>query len=307
MRISLALLALLTLLACRGDKTTGASETGGSDDQETTDSGSGSSGEPCIDYTEVVADCAALVVHVDGGGSTWDGIDPDSSSLKTDLHNLINDHSGVSYDGLWGVFDETDARSDGSVWDMYSDLGKEQSEYIYAFEDDQCGQYSSEGDCYNREHSFPQSWSDDGAPERSDLHQVFPVDGYVNGIRGSLPLGPVGQVNRTTSNGSLRGESIHCGYDDDVFEPIDEYKGDLARALLYVSVRDQGADSDRGERDASDGAHLETWFEEVQLAWHLLDPVSDKETARNDAVEAVQGNRNPFVDRPELACEIDDF
>ena len=141
---------------------------------------------------------------------------------------------------------------------------------------------------------------------RSDLHQVFPVDGYVNNLRGSLPFAPVGRGSETT-NGSLRGDSQLCDFGGDAFEPVDAFKGDLARAVLYMSVRYRGEDSGWSSSSASDGASLEPWFEQVLVAWHIEDPVSDKERARNDEVEALQGNRNPFVDRPELVCRIADF
>ena len=247
------------------------------------------------------------VVLVGGGGSTWHGLEPDTAALASKLHSRVEAHQALEYDEVWAAFLHTDARDDGTVWDIYSDPGDGLPAYSYTLLDDQCGEYDSEGDCYNREHSFPQSWSDDTVPERSDLHHVFPVDGWVNGVRGRLPLGPVAVPEASTSNGSTSGDSALCDYGGEVFEPVDAYKGDLARALLYMSVRYRGEDEDWGYSDASDGASLEPWFEQTLLAWHLLDPVSAKEQERNDAIEALQGNRNPFVDRPELACGVGDF
>ncbi|MCP4808676.1 MAG: hypothetical protein GY884_25325, partial [Proteobacteria bacterium] len=263
-------------------------------------------GEPCIDYSEAVADCAASVEPGTGGGDTWSSIDPDSSTLLDDLHRLVDDHDPVSYDGLWEAFRETDARDDGRVWDVYADPGDGSAAYTYSFGTDQCGEYDSEGDCYNREHVFPQSWSDDVSPMKTDLHQVFPVDGYVNNLRGSRPFAPV-RGGSATSNGSLRGRSQHCDFGGDAFEPVDAFKGDLARAILYMSVRYRGDDDGWSTSSANDGASLEPWFEQVLVAWHIGDPVSDKERERNDEVEDEQGNRNPFVDRPELVCSIADF
>ena len=70
-------------------------------------------------------------------------------TLKSELSSIITkNHSVVSYDGLWEAFKSTDARSNGKVWDMYSNCE-------FTFGDDKCGNYSYECDCYNREHSFP--------------------------------------------------------------------------------------------------------------------------------------------------------
>jgi endonuclease I len=139
---------------------------------------------------------------------------------------------------------------------------------------------------------------------RSDLHQVYPTDGYVNSIRGDYPYGPVAEPTYTAQNGSLRGYSALCDYPWRVFEPIDAYKGDLARAQLYMSVRYRGEDAGWAGSEAVDGAALEPWYATTLLAWHLMDPVDSKETARNDAVQDLQGNRNPFVDHPEYACYL---
>ncbi len=261
---------------------------------------------PCIDHALLIVDCTDQVEAGDGGGSTWQGLDVDDQDLAGELHERLRDHTSVSYDGVWEAFEQTDARADGSVWDLYGDPGDGEPAYRYQFGQDQCGEYDSEGDCYNREHTFPQSWSDDAAPMRSDLHQVFPVDGWVNGLRGNLPFGPA-RVEVSTTGGSVKGRSQACDYEGTVFEPVDAFKGDVARAILYMSVRYRGEDGGWAESSASQGAKLEPWFEAVMIAWHLEDPVSDKERDRNDAVEAVQDNRNPFVDRPELVCGVADF
>ena len=258
----------------------------------------------CVDHSTIVAACLDEVVYVDGGGSYYSGIDGDSQYLASDLHQLIDDHDQIGYDSLWAAFERTDRRSDGKVWDIYSDTPDATPPYSFDFDDDQCGQYSDEGDCFNREHSFPASWFGEGSPMKSDLHQVFPVDGYINGIRGSYPYGDVGYANYDAANGSMRGNSELCSYTGRVFEPIDAYKGDVARAQLYMSIRYRGEDGDWSSSVATDGATLEDWYLETMLAWHLLDPVSEKEQDRNEAIEDTQGNRNPFVDHPEYACGI---
>ena len=307
--LPLALALAMATAACEPDPST-PDDTGPEGDTDTdtdtdSDSDSDSDGDTdCVDYTALVAGCLDEVVHVDGGGSYYSGIDVDSAYLASDLNRLIEDHDHMGYDSLWDAFEQTDRRSDGKVWDIYSDNPDGTPPYSFDFDDDQCGQYSDEGDCFNREHTWPSSWFEDLSPMRSDLHQVFPVDGYMNGIRSSYPFGVVGWSTYESANGSLRGNSDLCSYGGRVFEPIDAYKGDVARAQLYMSIRYRGEDGDWSSSEATDGATLEDWYVETMLAWHLLDPVSDKERDRNDAIQGIQDNRNPFVDHPEYACWI---
>lgn len=223
--------------------------------------------------------------------------------LRAALHNIIkNDKPGggtynPSYDGIWTAFQTTDVRPNGKVWDIYSS-------YQYTFGNNQCGSYDSEGDCYNREHLWAQSWTNDDGTEQTDLHHVFPSDGYVNNKRGNYALGEVGTVSWTSSNGSKLGTCSVSGYNGTVFEPIDEYKGDIARALMYVSVRYYNEDSGWGTSGMTDKSVIKDWAIAMLLQWHHADPVSDKEIARNNAVYSIQQNRNPFVDNPVYADMI---
>ena len=112
------------------------------------------------------------------------------NQLKVALHNIVKGHTQVSYSNLWSAFWSTDYKGNGVVWDMYSDKPNGNPPYIYHLGQDQCGQYDSEGDCYNREHSWPSSWFNDQSIPRSDLHHIFPVDGYVNNKRGNNAFVP---------------------------------------------------------------------------------------------------------------------
>ena len=314
MKPSSSLAALLLLGGCSGcqgpaggstaDTDTDTDTDADADTDTDTDADGDTDTEPCTDYSELVAACLERVVLVDGGGSYYSGIDPESGGFANALNDLIDDHSSGSYDSVWSHFERTDRRSDGKVWDIHSDTPGATPPYSFDFEDDQCGNYGQEGDCYNREHLWPRSWYGEGSPMDSDLHHVFPTDGYVNGMHSDLPFGPVGSANWTSENGSMRGSSSLCDYDDWVFEPRDDYKGDMARAMLYMSIRYRGEDGGWPSSDATDGAELEPWFKDVLVAWHLTDPVSDKEIDRNEAVDDTQRNRNPFVDHPEYACYL---
>jgi endonuclease I len=270
--------------------------------------------------------------------------------LKTALKNIIG--SGVqtlSYSpGIWNIFYFSDVRRNDAntaniVWDMYTDLPTGSTyfngtpEIQFALGGDQCGNYSNEGDCYNREHSFPQSWFNSSSPMVSDAHHLFATDGKVNGIRGNLPYGEVNKANTGASqyykskNESYRGApTATMGYSGTVFEPRDEYKGDFARAQLYMAVRyeDQiinwfsnGNANDvlLSPTDEPDAAKrrlqvYDDWHIRLLYKWHLQDPVSQKEIDRNNVIyyqevadgsgPRRQGNRNPFIDHPEYVALI---
>lgn len=219
------------------------------------------------------------------------------AGLKTALCKIISDHTQESYKELWEDFLETDAREDGRVWDMYS------SATDFTFIDEQCGNYKREGDCYNREHSFPKSWFNDAYPMYTDLFHLYPTDGYVNNRRGNYPFGETDRPTYTSSGGFSRlGPSSVSGYSGTVFEPADEYKGDFARTYFYMATcyenRLPGWDSDMLDGKSYPG--FARWALDMLLRWAEEDPVSEKETRRNDAVYRIQGNRNPYIDFPGL-------
>lgn len=228
------------------------------------------------------------------------------AALKTQLYDIIKDHTVTSYDYLWTAFETTDKRVDNKVWDIYSNTS-------YIFGTNQCGEYTNEGDCYNREHSFPASWfGGEVSPMYTDLFQVYPSDGKVNEVRGNYPYGKVGTADYTSTNGSKRGNCVTTGYSGTVFEPADEYKGDFARTYFYMATRYENliagwyANSTYADAVLQNNNFpvFETWFLNMLGEWHVADPVSAKEIDRNDAIYAIQGNRNPFIDHPEYVYQI---
>ena len=219
-------------------------------------------------------------------------------SLRVALHNIIDNHTVLTYNQLWSAFQSTDATSTNKVWDIYSDIPGGAPPYVYSFGGDQCGEYNGEGDCYNREHSFPQSWFNSSSPMNSDLFHIYPTDGWVNNKRGNLAYGDVGSADYTSQNGSKTGLCVDPGYNSTVFEPIDSYKGDLARSYFYMLTRYYGETSGWSSPMMTAG-DLSPWAVTTLLAWNDLDPVSPKEVARNNAIFAQQNNRNPYIDRPE--------
>jgi len=219
--------------------------------------------------------------------------------LKAALHDKIKNHTSISYQQIWSAFWSTDNKGDNVVWDMYSDGATYSYNY---YNNDQCGTYEQEGDCFNREHSWPQSWFSNAATPTTDLHHIFPTDGFVNYQRSNFPFGEVSNATWTSQNGSKLGPcKSSLGYTGKVFEPIDEYKGDFARALMYMSTRYYTEDSDWGSSGMTNKSEILPWAINMLLAWSDNDPVSQKEIDRNEAVYGIQGNRNPFIDHPEYA------
>jgi endonuclease I len=228
----------------------------------------------------------------------------EGEDLRNALFLIIKNVNVVSYDDLHDAFEDTDKKSNGKVWDMYSDQPGGTPAYEYSFTPgDQCGNYSGEGSCYNREHSFPKSWFNDASPMYSDLFHLYPTDGYTNGQRSNYPYGEVGSASWTSTNGSKKGSCNYPGYSGVVFEPIDEYKGDFARSYFYMLTCYKDKISNWNS-DMLSGSNFSTWARNLLLDWHHDDPVSQKEIDRNNEVYGYQDNRNPFIDNPIWADAI---
>jgi len=229
----------------------------------------------------------------------------EGTALKIALHDIIDDHNSIQYGDIYDILDQTDQKENGKVWDMYSDVPGGTPPYEYTFFEDECGNYSGEGSCYNKEHSWPKSWFGGKVyPMYSDLFHIVPTDGYVNGMRSNYPYGEVGTIIWESENGSKKGYNTFPGYTGIVFEPIDEYKGDFARGYFYMSTRYYNEDGGWPGSDAVDGAELKPWTISMLLEWHYNDPVSEKERDRCDAIYNIQSNRNPFIDHPSYVSLI---
>lgn len=239
-------------------------------------------------------------------------------TLKTALHDIIKGHSNQGYGAIWSFYEQNELdtyyENDGTILDIYSEAPNGSDPFNFTKVVDQCGSYSGEAGCYNREHSFPKSWFGGKIePMNSDVHHIFATDGYVNAQRSSYPYGEVGSASYTSSNGSKVGSAASgLGYSGTVFEPIDEFKGDLARAYFYMATRYEDVISGWESNSSYGNAVLngtsnqvfESWFLAMLKQWHNQDPVSQKEIDRNNAAELHQANRNPFVDHPNFVADI---
>lgn len=224
--------------------------------------------------------------------------------LKTALHNIIKGHTVGTYADLWTDYFTTDNKGGNILWDIYSDIPGGTAPYTFTLGIDQCGSagYNSEGDCYNREHVWPSTYFGDGPPMYTDIQQIYPTDGWVNNKHGNLPYGKVNTSTWVSQNGCKLGTSTtYSGSSLDVFEPIDSFKGDIARVYFYMSTRYESEDAGWSNWEMANGAVLTPEAITLLLSWHHLDPVSQKEISRNNAAFAIQGNRNPFIDYPQFA------
>ena len=206
--------------------------------------------------------------------------------LRFELHNIISTNSLTSYVNakkeIFGYIDNDNETikcvyTGFEVFHNYGDI-----------------ENPAEFDC---EHSFCQSWIDEkivgteNSIAKADIHHLFPTKSSVNIARSNNSFDNVQNITHSYSeDGGLTTSFLGENSDgNSVFEPTDQHKGDVARALLYFDVRYETG----------------LFFENVDMletliGWHLQDSVSEKEINRNDAIYDYQTNRNPFVDHPEF-------
>ena len=242
------------------------------------------------------------------------------------------------YDSVWLAFKHTDIRPDGYIWEIYSDC-----EFVY--EKDRTSNTTQTGECkgYNREHAMCQSWfgtaslagkemssSKKNSPG-SDIFHIYPTAYGMNSRRGNRPYGEVDVAAYTSFNGTKYGtpksiaisNSVAGVYVEgsikmstNVMEPVDEYKGDIARSYFGTMVKWAGewafnkAEEGKEIFDATidvdthygpeNNYGLTPYGVAMLLKWHRQDPVSQKEVERNNGIQFTQGNRNPFIDYPYL-------
>ncbi len=227
-----------------------------------------------------------------------------SKALLSSLHSLIADHTVLSYDDVRGDRANVDINADGNIWDIYSDCSFSPKGYCRGSDG------FAECECYNREHALPKSWwgGSDTEPMYTDLYHIFPTDFEANSNRSAWPYGEVtGTVEWSNSLGSKVGYGTFGSSGNNyVFEPADEYKGDLARVYFYMIT----CYNDKNFTAGGKGYQMFTYSGNTAgftskaltllLKWHRQDPVSKKETERSNAVSLKQHNTNPFVEDPNL-------
>ncbi|OWR13889.1 endonuclease [Chryseobacterium sp. VAUSW3] len=250
-------------------------------------------------------------------------------ALKTKLHEIISSKNiNWHYGDLTEFYNKTDldkyydhdASNTTILLDIYSEIpnGPDVYEYTVA---NLTGSANAEGQGWNREHMMPQSTFNSNYPMYSDLFYVIPTDARINQLRSNYPYGIAKTTTApfyTFTNGSRisANGTPGSGYTGRVYEPVDEFKGDIARSLLYFAVRYEGklglfnyyngtsAANDRSPLDGTEEKAFEDWYLAMLLQWHNQDPVSQREIDRNNEVYALQKNRNPFIDYPQWVNAI---
>jgi len=221
---------------------------------------------------------------------------------KTELKTALRTYSSPFYEldygsGVgftWEGFYKTDNRSD-TVVDMYSDSIRKFNGYTAV-------------NGMHIEHSFPKSWWGGHENEAyKDLFHLYPADGITNSTKNDLPLGEVSGTPTFYNGVSKIGKNgFETFYNDNCFEPADEYKGDFARSYLYISTIYENLYPlwQSPMLNNNIWPMWKPWAIDLLLKWNKQDPVSAKELARQEVVYSIQGNRNPFIDYPDLADYI---
>ncbi|MFZ7946324.1 chitobiase/beta-hexosaminidase C-terminal domain-containing protein [Neobacillus sp. 19] len=211
------------------------------------------------------------------------------ADLKAALHNIIKTQTKLTYAQVTEALKKTDEdpNNPNNVILLYT--GRSQAKTTFG---------SGVND-WNREHVWAKSHGNFGTSvgPGTDIHHLRPTDASVNSTRGHLDF---------DNGGKSQGECADCYYDGDSFEPPNRVKGDVARMLMYMAVRYEGG----GEIDLELADKVNTYptpfhgKQSVLLQWSKMDPPDAFEKHRNDVIQSIQGNRNPFIDHPEWADSI---
>jgi len=188
------------------------------------------------------------------------------------------------------MYDAVDNK-DRKVFAAYSNLFIPKSGNRYLEEGDSNGD-GVPSDFVNCEHVWPQSKFLKKKPMVSDLHHLLPTLSKPNNVRSSFPFGRVKNASYRTTAGAE--------FDGYVFEPPHYLKGNVARAMLYFVVRYH----DRLIFHNTDKHGFFNSRVQMFMKWHREDPPDEWEKERNNRIERWQGNRNPFIDEPELVDKI---
>lgn len=253
--------------------------------------------------------CGVAILHAEYTPEYYSALEGKrKETLKAAVKEAVRNHRQLVYMDLptyWQYSDVYPEMYNGRKrwWEMYSDA-------VYLIENYQTAKESFSANHMNREHSVPKSWWKVGndveyTPAYSDMWNLYPSDAEANQAKSNYPLGIVSKA--TFDNGVTKVGVPVYGYGGgagSVFEPADEYKGDFARSFFYMAcVYDDISWQSRYSWMFIKSPYptLQPWAYEMLLQWARQDGVSQKEILRNNAVEKSQGNRNPFIDFPELA------
>ena len=221
------------------------------------------------------------------------------AELKTALHNIIKEASMLKYGSgegaTWEGFFYTDQNPDGSVFDMYSN----ETRYFNGF---------NGIDGMHIEHSLPNSWWG-GIKNNAykDLYHLYPADATMNMSKSNNPLGEVsGTPIRDNGLSKMGKNGFGNTYTGNCFEPADIYKGDFARSYFYIATayEDYASLWNSPMMQNNTWPVWQSWALQLLMEWNKNDLKSTREEERAEAVYKIQGNRNPFIDYPDLVDYI---
>ncbi len=227
----------------------------------------------------------------------YDGVDPNNPSFLGDLFNVVNPHTQQFYDNYDEIMVAQFLAKDTTNGERFVEGAY--SGFLYKY------QPPFNFAVMSREHTYSFSWmphSDEEAVSYSDYHNLLLVhQNGANAPRSNYPLGRVVTATSTFLQGKLgtdQGGNI-------VYEPRDEFKGDAARAQMYMAVAYNGMDGENWALPDNISNRGYGVDQNLLKEWNRIDPPSNFEISRNDFIDSLQGNRNPFVDNPDWACYID--
>ena len=237
------------------------------------------------DFYDEAADEAKRQEYYEGIKDRFQSSSESKELFQTLHRHLEKTHKPLSELPADVLYSEVDRRPDGALYYLYSGEGPKNEEQATE-------RNTRDLTRFNMEHVVPKSWFDAQQPMRDDLHHLFTEERKCNSERGNLPLREAGEGARELQNCGLMRTSH-----GKAFEPK-AGKGEAARAILYFVTRHPGLVGDAPkEMTSADLPKL--------LEWHRDYPVTDYERHRNAIIQREQGNRNPFIDFPELASKVD--
>ena len=245
--------------------------------------------------------CVTVAVAQNSYYSSIEGLT--KVELKRALHDMMQpervlDYGGNSQNRTWKGFYQTDYMEGGQVRDRYS------NEKYYFNEEDTVASVSG----MNIEHIWANSWwGHEKNNAYKDLFNLYPADGPANQRKSNNPIGVVSDA--TYDNGVIKvGKSASYRPDSLItaWEPADKWKGDFARtyfymATCYTDLKNLWTTTEGWlTADMSEWPTMKPWVYNLMLQWARQDPIDEIEIQRNDVIYCIQGNRNPFVDLPQL-------
>ena len=230
-----------------------------------------------------------------------DAYNESGEDLREALYDIIKVHTRLTY-----------SSSSTDTWDVLKASDKDTTNtsnvcLIYAGVSVNGPQEYNNGQGWNREHVWPRSLGNFGTSKGvgTDVHNLKHADGGLNSLRSNHEYDDLGSTGSGVNyNGTATGNRINGSAG--LFEPRDKVKGDLARIIIYMDLRYEGAGSepDLVVREALNSGGTTHAVLSTLLDWHFADPVDSFELNRNDVIHNMQGNRNPFIDHPELVHYI---